>query len=47
MFPCYYVEKIDEVKKCVWQSFTRKTIQNSFLQKLIRVTACKIVGNAL
>ena len=22
MLPCYYVEKIDEVKECAWQSFT-------------------------
>ena len=27
MLPCYYVEKIDEVKECAWQSYTLRTIQ--------------------
>ena len=33
MLPCYYVEKIDEVKECAYQSFTLQTIQNNFFQK--------------
>ena len=38
MHLCCYVEKIDKVKKCAYQSFTLQTIQHNFFQKQIRVT---------
>ena len=36
MLPCYYVEKIDEVKECAEQSFALITIQKYFFQKTDR-----------
>ena len=43
--PCYYKEKIKDVKECAWAVLHPKNDNEiTFFKIAIRVTACKIVG---
>ena len=42
MLPCYYVEKIDEVKECSYQSFTLKIMQTSVMKAGFQIAECSL-----